>query len=685
MKAKVNIKDILGKDGAIAKSLKHYEERPEQIEMAKAVQDAILSSTHLIVEAGTGIGKSIAYLVPFIYWATKEKKRVVISTYTKTLQQQLVEKDLPFLKKALEIDLQFSLCLGSENYLCLRRARGFQSYDLFASKKDEEELTNLHKWQKETETGLKQDLPFEPSQQLWANVCRMQDLCLGNDCPYRNNCFYNQARKAQYKSHLLVCNHHLYFANLASGNKALPAFDAVVFDEAHSIEDVATNYLGKEVSNLRIKYLCDSLLNPKTGKGILTKAGAKRIAAEDILSRVRASSSEFFSNLTSLFGTEAITKRIRKPDFVYNSLIEPISALSSYLGDLGDGLSKEEERIEVSAFSGRITELNDDLEAIIKQTLKDYVYWVEIAKRPNFTKYTLCAAPINVADEFKKQVLDKVSPVVLTSATLSTNGSFDYIKARLQLNPQIAENLSTDYTDKKGNPYTIKLGNCQELLLSSPFNYEKQALLYLASDLPDPTTELALYESCLIKRIEELLSISPIGTFILFTSFKLLNKAYDALIERFPERHLLKQGELPQYKLLEEFKEGGSSILFGTSTFWQGIDVPGKSLQSVIITKLPFAVPDDPIQEARMEVLSSQNINPFTSYQVPQAIIMLKQGFGRLIRTKNDFGLIAILDPRIKTKSYGKRFLNSLPVCKEAKTLKEIEEFFMRLFTKIKV
>ena len=685
MKAKVNIKDILGKDGAIAKSLKHYEERPEQIEMAKAVQDAILSSTHLIVEAGTGIGKSIAYLVPFIYWATKEKKRVVISTYTKTLQQQLVEKDLPFLKKALEIDLQFSLCLGSENYLCLRRARGFQSYDLFASKKDEEELTNLHKWQKETETGLRQDLPFEPSQQLWANVCRMQDLCLGNDCPYRNNCFYNQARKAQYKSHLLVCNHHLYFANLASGNKALPAFDAVVFDEAHSIEDVATNYLGKEVSNLRIKYLCDSLLNPKTGKGILTKAGAKRIAAEDILSRVRASSSEFFSNLTSLFGTEAITKRIRKPDFVYNSLIEPISALSSYLGDLGDGLSKEEERIEVSAFSGRITELNDDLEAIIKQTLKDYVYWVEIAKRPNFTKYTLCAAPINVADEFKKQVLDKVSPVVLTSATLSTNGSFDYIKARLQLNPQIAENLSTDYTDKKGNPYTIKLGNCQELLLSSPFNYEKQALLYLASDLPDPTTELVLYESCLIKRIEEILSINPIGTFILFTSFKLLNKAYDALIERFPERHLLKQGELPQYKLLEEFKEGGSSILFGTSTFWQGIDVPGKSLQSVIITKLPFAVPDDPIQEARMEVLSSQNINPFTSYQVPQAIIMLKQGFGRLIRTKNDFGLIAILDPRIKTKSYGKRFLNSLPVCKEAKTLKEIEEFFMRLFTKIKV
>ncbi len=658
MKTKTKIEDILGKDGPIAKSLKNYDQRPEQIEMAMAVQNAILSSNHLIVEAGTGIGKSIAYLIPFIYWATEEKKRVVISTYTKTLQQQLVEKDIPFLKKALGIDLQFSLCLGGENYLCLRRARGVQSYDLFASKEDEEELTNLNKWQKETETGLKQDMAFEPSQQLWTNVCRMRDLCLGNECLYKDDCYYNKARKAQYKSHLLVCNHHLYFANLASGNKALPNFDAVVFDEAHSIEDVATNYLGKEVSNLRIKYLCDSLINPKTGKGILTKAGAKKIdVAEAILARVRTASSEFFSNLVSIFGKETITKRIKKPDFIYNSLSEPLSALSWHLADSADNLS-DEEKIEVSAFAGRVEELKDDLEVIIKQSLPDYVYWIEIARRPNFTKYALSAAPINIADEFKKQVLDKVSPIVFTSATLSTNGSFDYIKGRL------------------------KLETCKDLLLSSPFDYEKQALLYLASDLPDPSTELALYEQCLIKRIEELLSISKVGTFILFTSFKLLNKAYDTLKELFGERHLLKQGELPQYKLLEEFKAGGTSVLFGTSTFWQGIDVPGKGLQSVIITKLPFAVPDDPIQEARKETLLSQNIDPFTSYQVPQAIIMLKQGFGRLIRTKDDVGLIAILDPRIKTKSYGKRFLNSLPTCRQTATLREVKEFFSQILYK---
>ncbi|MBU1967546.1 ATP-dependent DNA helicase [Patescibacteria group bacterium] len=383
-----NHEDILGKDGIIARSLKNYEERPEQIEMAKAVQEAISSSTHLIVEAGTGIGKSIAYLVPFIYWATEEKKRVVISTYTKTLQQQLVEKDLPFLKKALEIDLQFSLCLGGENYLCLRRAPEASQYGLFDSGDQTKEYEEIRNWQRKTKTGLRQELDFEPSTGVWSKICRVGDLCMGNSCPYRDNCFYNQARRTQYKSHLLVCNHHLYFANLASGNKALPAFDAVVFDEAHSIEDVATNYLGKEVSNLRIKYLCDSLLNPKTGKGILTRVKAKRIdTSEDILGKVRVASSEFFLNLTSLFGKEAITKRIRKPDFIYNSLSEPLLALSSYLKGLEDGLSREEERMEVSAFSGMVEELNDDLEAIIKQTLKNYVYWIEIIKRPNFTKY----------------------------------------------------------------------------------------------------------------------------------------------------------------------------------------------------------------------------------------------------------------------------------------------------------
>lgn len=625
--------------------------------MAGAIDGAISSSDHLIVEAGTGVGKSLAYLTPFIYWAVNEKKKVVISTYTKTLQQQLAGKDLPFLKKALDIDFRFALCLGGENYLCLRRATGASQYGLLNSRKEVREYEEIHSWQSRTETGLKQELSFEPSPEVWTRVCRIGDLCMGNRCPFRDDCYYNRARKLQNKSH--ICNHHLYFANLAAGGKALPAFDAVVFDEAHNIEDVATSYLGIEISNFKIKFLCDGLLNPRTDKGLLARLskpmGKRRNLLENRVNEVRTAATNFFSNLAAVFGDKAITRRIRKPNFIYNSLKEPLSGLSSALKDLADEFEEDkEERIEVLAFASRSNEINRGLEAIIRQSLEEYVYWIEVVKKPRYSKYTLHAAPINVADELRSHVFDQIRPVILTSATLATNGSFDYIKGRLGLE------------------------DCRELLLSSPFKYQDNVILYTSYDLPDPSTELDKYESSLIKEIEKILSISRGGTFVLFTSFKMLNKAYEQLKGQLSER-LLKQGDMPRYKLIEEFKQNGSSILLGTNTFWQGIDVPGKSLQGVIITKLPFAVPNDPIHEARMELLQSQNIEPFTHYQVPQAIIMLKQGFGRLIRTKRDKGMIAILDPRVKTRFYGKWFLDSLPLCKQITALKEVREFFLQI------
>ncbi len=660
MKIQNDIEQILGNNGPIAMALKNYEKRPEQIEMACAIQEAILSSSHLIVEGGTGIGKSLAYLVPFIYWTIKKKKRVVIATSTKTLQQQLIEKDLPFLKEVLEIDFQFALCLGGENYLCLRRASSPDIYSLFDSEKEIKEITKIHKWQSRTKTGLKQELQFEPDNEVWDKVCRVSDLCMGNNCSARNDCYYNKARKFQYNSQILICNHHLFFANLASGNKVLPNFDACVFDEAHSIEDAATSYLGIEISNFKIKSLCDKLLNPKTNKGLLTRIETEKIEVlEKILNEVRVATLSFFGNVASIFGNETITRRIRKRDVIYNSLKEPLSSLVSALEGLAnDFKDNEEKKMEISSYALRAYESNCGLETIIHQSLEKYVYWIEVIKREKYLIYTLYASPINVASELKQQVFDKIKPVILTSATLATNGSFDYIKERLGIE------------------------DSKELLLSSPFNYQDNVILYIPSNnLLNPS--LAEYESCLIRELEEILSISQGGTFILFTSFKLLNKAYEELKDRFPNNHLFKQGDMPRYKLVEEFKKKDSSVLFGTKTFWQGIDVPGKSLQCVIITKLPFAVPDDPLQEARMELLQSQDIDPFIYYQIPQAIIMLKQGFGRLIRTKEDMGMVAILDPRIKIKSYGKWFLNSLPKCREVTTKEEVKEFFSHIIAKL--
>ena len=667
----MDIERILGEEGLVAKSLKHYEKREEQIEMLKAVELAISSSSHLIVEAGTGVGKSLAYLIPFIYWATEEKKRVVISTYTKALQQQLVEKDLPFLEEALKINFKFALCLGGQNYLCLRRCLQPALLGLFDSRKKANEINKILRWQEKTKIGLRGELPFEPEDEVWDKVCRQPDLCLGKRCPQRNDCYYNKAKQKEYRSQILVTNHHLYFANLASGEQVLPDFEAVVFDEAQTLENVATSYLGIEVSNFKIKYLLDSIFNSRTGKGLLTRIDTDKKRREDLekaLNEVRSTADIFFSSLDKAFSAEtedrgkmsedrskmSNTKRIRKKDFIYNYLAEPLSSLSSNLKSLLSGLKEDEERIEVEALLSGSNKIKEDLEAIIKQNLKEHVYWLEIIKRQKYSKYTLHSAPISVADEFKRKVFDKVKTVVLTSATLATNGSFDYIKGR------------------------IGLEKCREALLFSPFNYSQNVFLHISTSSPDPKAEAELYETHLMNQLKEILSITGGRTFILFTNFKMLNKMYERLKEEFPENCLLKQGELPSYRLVEKFKEEGTSVLLGTNTFWQGIDVPGPALECVVITKLPFAVPDEPLTEAKMEMLREQNKNPFIHYQLPQAIIMLKQGFGRLIRSKEDKGMVAILDPRIKTRFYGQAFLKSLPACKEVTDLEEVREFFSK-------
>ena len=642
-------------DGLIARHLKNYEFRPQQIQMAEAVEKAITSGRHLIVEAGTGVGKSLAYLVPFIKWSTKFNKKVVISTYTKTLQEQLIKKDLPNLFGILGLNFRFALCLGGQNYLCLRRLESSNGDNLFELDREIKEMARISKWQKDTETGLRSDLDFKVSESTWSKICRESDLCLGKKCLYRKDCFYNKARLVQYKSQILVTNHHLYFANLVSGGKVLPNFDAVVFDEAHTLEDVATNYLGIEISNFKLKYFLDSIFNPQSGKGFLVKLrNLNRKRAQDLekkLDDLSLAAQSFFSGLISKFGADSKDLRIRTKNFIFNYLKEPLSGLASMLAEFLDDARKEEERIEIESFVSRGKELSFGLEAIINMSLNGYVYWIEILNRPRRPKYSLCAAPIDISGEFKDKVLDKVKPIIFTSATLSTNGNFEFKKRGLGIE------------------------DADELLLGSPFDYGKNALLYIPESLPDPSIEFESYQKEVIAEIKSTLSIMGGRSFVLFTSFKMMDATYDALKKSLRGLNILRQGDAPRYKLLERFKRQDKSVLLGTNTFWQGVDVPGRALECVIISKLPFAVPDDPLIEAKMELLRSQNKDPFIHYQVPQAIIMLRQGFGRLIRTKTDTGVVAILDPRIKTRFYGKSFLDALPVCQQTSKSEQVQKF----------
>ncbi len=642
----------------IGRNLTNYEFRPQQIQMAKAVEEAILSNRHLLVEAGTGVGKSLAYLIPFIKWCVRNNKKVVISTYTKTLQEQLIKKDLPFLRGVLNLDFRFALCLGGRNYLCLRRFNQGFSYELFEEEREVKEIMRINKWQKRTDTGLRSELDFEPGESIWSKICRESELCLGKKCLYRKNCFYNKARLAEYRSHILVTNHHLYFANLISGGRVLPKFDAVVFDEAHTLEDIATSYLGIEVSNFKIKYFFDSILNPQTGKGFLLRIRSlNRKKAGDVekrLDEARVSAQDFFSGIISKFGEDSKVLRIRTKNFIFNHLREPLLGLTSELAELLKDVKGEEDRIEIKSFISRGKEINSGLSAIINMSLDGYVYWIEILDRPRRPRYSLCAAPVDISSEFKDKVLNKVRPIIFTSATLSTNGNFGFKKRGLGIE------------------------GANEFLLGSPFDYRKNALLYIPETMPDPSTEFELYRKEVIEEIKRILSIMKGRTFVLFTSFKMMDAVFNVLKKNSVGLNILRQGDAPRYKLLEKFKSRRNCVLLGTSTFWQGIDVPGKALECVIITKLPFAVPDDPIVEAKMELLQSQNKNPFIHYSLPQAIIMLRQGFGRLIRRKDDIGMVSILDPRIKTRYYGRSFLDALPECQKAGRLEQVQEFFRK-------
>ena len=658
-KSRLHIKSkvigVLVEDGVISRTLKNYESRPQQIKMAEAVCDAIDSDKHLIAEAGTGVGKSLAYLVPFIFHAAENDKRIVISTNTKTLQQQLYEKDLPFLKQSLGVEFRYALCLGSENYLCRRRLNSDFTYDLFDVDVQIEDVKKVIEWSGYTKSGIRSDLGFVPRPGVWENVCRDPDLCLGNKCHYKNNCFYRKAKAKQKTSHILITNHSLFFTNLASGGQVLPQFHAVVFDEAQTLEDAAADYLGLKVSNTQIRYLFDSIHNPKTEKGLLAKFKHAKHQAGVIqhrLGEARMAAVQFFDAVAEKFGNKNDAKRIRTKDIIFNHLDEPLKGLSDALKGLIDYVNKEEDEALIKSYARRCDNLKNAISFILNLQEEGYVYWVEVSARRRGIRYSLFAGPIEIAEELNRQLFSVINPVVLTSATLSTNNDFNFVKKRLGIK------------------------DCKETLLDSPFNYKDNVLLYLPNNIIDPGEDFKLFQQQALTAIKEVVDIIGGRTFILFTNYGMLNFITNELKVIYKGITFLQQGERPRYALLEEFKKNSNVVLLGTSSFWQGVDVPGRALECVIITKLPFLVPDDPVTEARTELIESRNGNSFVEYQVPQAIMMFKQGFGRLIRAKTDRGVVAVLDPRITTRYYGKSFLAALPICRHTSDINEVNSFF---------
>jgi ATP-dependent DNA helicase DinG len=649
---KENVIKFLGIDGILSEKLEGFEHRPQQVKMAQAVETAFSQAKHLIVEAGTGTGKSLAYLIPAILWAVENNKKVVISTYTKTLQQQILNHDIPFLREKLGISFRYALCMGNENYLSLRRLERSAQTGLFNKAEEEEQRNKIFGWAAKTETGYRSDLPFEVLPQVWEEVGRQKDLCLGKNCKTHSSCFYFKARKKWFGAHLLIVNHHLFFANVANSGAVLPAYDAVVFDEAQNLEDAATQFLGLEISNSNLFYFLDRLHNPRTKKGLLTRLDYAIVPhVKKLTMTVRQAVEAFFTHFIEEYGKEDRVVRFYKPPILDNGIYVPMEALRVSLKSLEVGLNAEEDRIDAAAAAERCFEFNNTVSAILNQNLPGYVYWIEIVKRKRITRVVLRGVPIHVAEELHAQVFDKLDRMIMTSATLTTSKNFEFIKERLGYQPT------------------------EELLLDAPFDYPNQALLYVPNDLPEPGSETGHYVEELSDRCKELIMTSGGKTFILFTSYALLNQIYEKLDDWSLPFPLIRQGDLPTTLMIDKFKEK-PSVIFGTNAFWQGVDIPGKALQSVIITKLPFDVPKEPLTEARIEELKSQNIDPFSYYQIPRAIIQLKQGFGRLIRKKTDKGVVSLLDSRISRRGYGKKFIASLPACPVATQIDDVRNFF---------
>ena len=729
--------------GAVAKNLEEYEHRPQQLSMAEAVVSAFNDDMIAIIEAGTGTGKSLAYLIPAITWSLQNKERVVVSTNTINLQEQLLNKDLPFLRDKAGLQFRSELMKGRQNYLCLRRAEYVRKESLWLeSPKDKEIFQGIFDWAEKTDDGSLSDLNVRPPEQIWERLCCEPETCLRIRCNRYEDCFFYRARRRAARADILIVNHHLLMADLAlrqttgnyTGSSVLPPFQRIIFDEAHHVEDVATSYFTIRVSRWGIIFSLGRLSSrspDRREKGLLHVLARKlfefhaenpayipekmvRAVREDLINDVHNVSALvdvefekvmqrflFFADeigggdgeglqmritpreMETDFWRDDVADFIRRISAALSPLASSLKALLKDLEGLPDKCKKEmlDSAIEISATCERIELIAYNLNFFFN-TEEGYCRWLDYkpGKRGRADSLTFCIAPIDVRDDMRQAVYNVNRTIVMTSATLTVQNSFDFMLDILGLN----------YSGKKGETSgkgKFRLAPPEERLLTlglgTPFQFEKQAFVGVLTDVPEPgEPDFAdAIESAIMKAV----NISKGGALVLFTSYRLMDKLYERLSPLIQQMGLacMCQGEEPRHKLLVRFKRIGDAVLFATSSFWEGIDVKGEALRCLLLTRLPFRVPTEPLLQARAEAVEKGGRDPFLELDLPMAVLRFKQGFGRLIRSRTDRGAVLIFDRRVVTKNYGQAFLKSLPTIVihnlPAKDLfDKMKEFFAR-------